>query len=217
MLEMVKHNAWATTCVSPKSEGSMPAKRPMKPSFRASSAASQARENGQSSAPNLRRIQYYKPQQSRSRALAQGHRIRPARGARCGRPSKGQEGLPRRAAAKRFDSESGVTASTDSGSGGDCAGPQPGDSSQRSRYRRCREASADPVGGSGQAGAESPRTARAPAARSLARPRPTLPPSRPPSAQAGRAGARGPGGPRVRRVVAPPGAAGRPRSSGAGK
>ena len=72
----------------------MPAKRPMKPSFRASSAASQARENGQSSAPNLRRIQYYKPQQSASGPQRRATGSGPPEGPTAADPQKGRRACP---------------------------------------------------------------------------------------------------------------------------
>ena len=53
-LKMVKHQAWATTIVAPKSLGSMTAKGQMKPTFRLSLSASQVRENSQEMSPNIR-------------------------------------------------------------------------------------------------------------------------------------------------------------------
>ena len=49
---MVKHKAWATTIVAPKSVGSMTTKEPMKPTCRVSFTASQAGENSQSNVPD---------------------------------------------------------------------------------------------------------------------------------------------------------------------
>ena len=48
---MVKHKAWATTIVAPKSEGSMTTKGQMKPTCRVSWTASQAGENSKSKNP----------------------------------------------------------------------------------------------------------------------------------------------------------------------
>ena len=48
---MVKHQAWATTIVAPKSVGSMTTQGQMKPTCRMSSMASQAGENSQSNVP----------------------------------------------------------------------------------------------------------------------------------------------------------------------
>ena len=50
-LKMVKHKAWATTIVAPKSVGSMTTKGQMKPTCRVSLTASQAGEDSQSNVP----------------------------------------------------------------------------------------------------------------------------------------------------------------------
>ena len=50
-LKMVKHKAWATTNVVPKSVGSMTMKGQMKPTYRVSLTASLAGENSQSNTP----------------------------------------------------------------------------------------------------------------------------------------------------------------------
>ena len=52
-LKMVKHQAWATTIVTPKSVGSMTTKGQMEPTLRVSLTASQVGENSQRNVPQL--------------------------------------------------------------------------------------------------------------------------------------------------------------------